>query len=87
MASFFENAQDACYDMCSNNKSELTFLNIKEGKCLRNCVMKIGYLMPAVQKSFAQGDQPAFLAQQELTNELRAKYGAPKPNLSLIKDL
>ena len=60
MASFYEHAQDACFDLCEDKKSDLTFLSIKEGKCLRNCVMKIGYLMPAVQKSFGEGDAAGF---------------------------
>ena len=86
MTSKIEHTQDACYDMCEQDNN-LTFLGIQEGKCFRNCVTKIGYMVPALQKSFTHGDQPSFAYQQSLTAQLREKYGKPLPNLSLMSDL
>ena len=65
-ASFMEHTHDRCFDMCEQ-ANDLTFLSIPEGKCFRNCITKIGYLLPAVHKSFQQGDEPGFAYQNELT--------------------
>ena len=84
MTSMIDKTQDVCYDMCQE-ENDLTFLSIKEAKCFRNCVTKIGYLVPALQKSFNQADTPSFKYQQELTEQLREKYGKPTPNISIYE--
>ena len=85
MTSMVEHTQDVCYDMCAQD-NDLTFLSIKEARCFRNCVTKTGYLMPALQKSFRQAEQPSFVYQQELTEKLREKFGKPTPDLRIYEE-
>ena len=46
---WMEAAQEGCFDACEQ-PNELTFLSIPEGICLRNCVTKLNYLMPMLDR-------------------------------------
>ena len=56
-ATLFEQTHEACYNLCADNGNDMAFMSIGEGKCLRNCFTKTGYVFPAVQKSLRQSDE------------------------------
>ena len=49
---------EACYNQCADMTNEMYFMTIPEGKCLRNCFTKTGYVFAAVQKSLGRSDDP-----------------------------
>ena len=80
----FEQTHEACFNMCAT-PNDLTFLSIGEGKCLRNCFTKTGYMMPAVQKSLSKDDESGLTYQRQLVNQMREKLGTPYPNLQIYE--
>ena len=42
-------SHEACFDLCEQN-NELTFMSIEEGSCMRNCVSKLNFMTPYLNK-------------------------------------
>ena len=49
LSQWHENASEACFEKCVEN-NELTFMSVQEGMCLRNCVIKLNYMIPELER-------------------------------------
>ena len=75
--SLMQQAYFSCYDSCKEN-NELTYLSIKEGKCFRNCITKVGYFYPTLNFNLRDA---SYRTQQELSEDIRRDLGRPSPDL------
>ena len=65
--------------MCEQN-NDLTFMSIPEGKCMRNCVVKLNNLTPAINRKL-MGSSMMESAQEYLDYKLSKGY--KEPNLKI----
>ena len=74
-------ATQGCYDVCQQ-ENELAFLSIQEGRCFRNCISKLSFFYPSLNKSLVgSGYQNT---EQEL-EEYRNSKGYFTPNLDIME--
>ena len=50
LTQWIENGHEGCLNACSVD-NELTFLSIHEGRCFRNCLLKLNHIWPSLKEN------------------------------------